>query len=65
MRPSRHASARIRVFGWPCWRRGGPDDAPEISMPVAFPQLFNTKYDLASYTRPKTSKAFGSCASNH
>ena len=25
---------------------GGPDDAPEISLPVAFPQLFKTKYDL-------------------
>ena len=25
---------------------GGPDDAPEISMPVAFPQLFKTKYRL-------------------
>jgi choline dehydrogenase len=24
---------------------GGRDDAPEISMPVAFPQLFKTKYD--------------------
>ena len=24
---------------------GGPDDAPEISMPVAFPLLFKTKYD--------------------
>ena len=24
---------------------GGPDDAPEIHMPVAFPQLFKTKYD--------------------
>ena len=24
---------------------GGPDDAPEIKMPVAFPQLFKTSYD--------------------
>ena len=24
---------------------GGRDDAPEIAMPVAFPQLFKTQYD--------------------
>src|SRR4030095_1747152 len=31
---------------------GGPDDAPEISMPVAFPQLFKTKNDCASPREP-------------
>jgi choline dehydrogenase len=32
---------------------GGPDDAPEISMPVAFPQLFKTKYDWDFATEPE------------
>jgi choline dehydrogenase-like flavoprotein len=31
---------------------GGPDDAPEISMPIAFPQLFKTKYDWDFATEP-------------
>jgi len=34
---------------------GGPDDAPEISMPVAFPQLFKTKYDWDFATEPEQS----------
>ena len=32
---------------------GGPDDAPEISMPVAFPQLFKTKDDWDFATEPE------------
>jgi choline dehydrogenase len=32
---------------------GGPDDAPEISLPVAFPQLFKTKYDWDFATEPE------------
>src|SRR5260370_19406268 len=32
---------------------GGPDDAPEISMPVAFPQLFKTKYDWDFTSEPE------------
>jgi choline dehydrogenase len=32
---------------------GGPDDAPEIKMPVAFPQLFKTKYDWDFSTEPE------------
>jgi choline dehydrogenase-like flavoprotein len=32
---------------------GGKDDAPEISMPVAFPQLFKTKYDWDFATEPE------------
>jgi choline dehydrogenase len=32
---------------------GGPDDAPEIGMPVAFPQLFKTKYDWDFATEPE------------
>ena len=32
---------------------GGPDNAPEISMPVAFPQLFKTKYDWDFATEPE------------
>jgi choline dehydrogenase len=32
---------------------GGPDDAPEISMPIAFPQLFKTKYDWDFATEPE------------
>ena len=32
---------------------GGPDDAPEIKMPVAFPQLFKTKYDWDFLTEPE------------
>jgi choline dehydrogenase-like flavoprotein len=32
---------------------GGSDDAPEISMPVAFPQLFKTKYDWDFGTEPE------------
>ena len=31
----------------------GSDDAPEISMPVAFPQLFRTKYDWDFATEPE------------
>jgi choline dehydrogenase len=32
---------------------GGPDDAPEIRMPVAFPQLFKTKHDWDFATEPE------------
>jgi choline dehydrogenase-like flavoprotein len=32
---------------------GGPDDASEISMPVAFPQLFKTKYDWDFASEPE------------
>ena len=32
---------------------GGSDDVPEISMPVAFPQLFKTKYDWDFATEPE------------
>jgi choline dehydrogenase-like flavoprotein len=32
---------------------GGADDAPEIKMPVAFPQLFKTKYDWDFATEPE------------
>jgi len=32
---------------------GGVDDAPEISMPAAFPQLFKTKYDWDFATEPE------------
>jgi choline dehydrogenase-like flavoprotein len=32
---------------------GGPDDAPEISLPVAFPQLFKTNYDWDFATEPE------------
>ena len=32
---------------------GGPDDAPEITMPVAFPQLFKTNYDWDFETEPE------------
>ena len=32
---------------------GGPDDAPEIAMPVAFPQLFKTRYDWDYATEPE------------
>lgn len=32
---------------------GGSDDTPEISMPVAFPQLFKTKYDWDFATEPE------------
>ena len=32
---------------------GGRDDAPEIAMPVAFPQLFKTKYDWDFATEPE------------
>jgi choline dehydrogenase-like flavoprotein len=32
---------------------GGPDDAPEIQMPVAFPQLFKTKYDWDFTSEPE------------
>jgi choline dehydrogenase-like flavoprotein len=31
---------------------GGQDNAPEISMPVAFPTLFKTKYDWDFSTEP-------------
>src|SRR5260221_5965401 len=34
---------------------GGPDDAPEISLPVAFPHLFKTKYDWDFATQPQQS----------
>ena len=34
---------------------GGPDDAPQISMPIAFPQLFKTKYDWDFSTEPEHS----------
>jgi len=34
---------------------GGPDDAPEISMPVAFPQLFKTEYDWDFESEPEQS----------
>jgi choline dehydrogenase len=32
---------------------GGPDDAAEIKMPVAFPQLFKTKYDWDFTSEPE------------
>lgn len=32
---------------------GGPDDAPEIKLPVAFPQLFKTKYDWDFASEPE------------
>jgi choline dehydrogenase len=32
---------------------GSLDDAPEISMPIAFPQLFKTKYDWDFATEPE------------
>jgi choline dehydrogenase len=32
---------------------GGPDDAPEIAMPVAFPQLFKTEYDWDFASEPE------------
>src|SRR5262245_3102972 len=32
---------------------GGPDDAPEIWMPAAFPQLFKTKYDWDFASEPE------------
>ena len=32
---------------------GGKDDAPEINMPVAFPQLFKTQYDWDFATEPE------------
>jgi choline dehydrogenase-like flavoprotein len=32
---------------------GGLDDAPEINMPVAFPQLLKTKYDWDFATEPE------------
>src|ERR1700728_4059731 len=32
---------------------GGPDDATEIIMPVAFPQLFKTKYDWDFASEPE------------
>jgi choline dehydrogenase len=34
-------------------KAGGPDDAPEIKMPIAFPQLFKTKYDWDFASEPK------------
>ena len=34
---------------------GGRDDAPEIAMPVAFPQLFKTQYDWDFATEPEQS----------
>jgi len=36
---------------------GGSDDAHEISMPVAFPQLFKTKYDWDFATEPEPNLA--------
>ena len=32
---------------------GGRDNAPEIAMPVAFPQLFKTQYDWDFATEPE------------
>jgi choline dehydrogenase-like flavoprotein len=32
---------------------GGRDDAPEIAVPVAFPQLFKTRYDWDFATEPE------------
>jgi choline dehydrogenase-like flavoprotein len=32
---------------------GGPDDASEIKMPIAFPQLFKTKYDWDFASEPE------------
>jgi choline dehydrogenase-like flavoprotein len=32
---------------------GGPDDAPEIAMPVTFPQLFKTQYDWDFASEPE------------
>ena len=36
---------------------GGSDDTHEISMPVAFPQLFKTKYDWDFATEPEPNLA--------
>jgi hypothetical protein len=36
---------------------GGPDDAPEIAMPVAFPQLFKTQYDWDYASEPEPALA--------
>jgi choline dehydrogenase-like flavoprotein len=36
---------------------GGRDDAPEIAMPVAFPQLFKTQYDWDFASEPEQSLA--------
>jgi choline dehydrogenase-like flavoprotein len=32
---------------------GGPDDAPEIKKPIAFPQLFKTRYDWDFASEPE------------
>jgi choline dehydrogenase-like flavoprotein len=32
---------------------GEPDNAPEIKMPIAFPQLFKTKYDWDFASEPE------------
>src|SRR5258708_9496342 len=47
-RLSQDPSVRVALL-----EAGGPDDAPEISMPVAFPQLFKTKYDWDFATEPE------------
>ena len=39
-RLSEHPDLRVALV-----EAGGPDDAPEINMPAAFPQLFKTQYD--------------------
>jgi choline dehydrogenase len=48
MRLSQDPNVRVALL-----EAGGPDDAPEIRMPVAFPQLFKTKYDWDFATEPE------------
>src|SRR5260370_27276703 len=48
MRLSQDPNVRVALL-----EAGGPDDAPEIRMPVAFPQRFKTKYDLDFATQPE------------
>jgi choline dehydrogenase len=47
-RLSQDPSVRVALL-----EAGGLDDAPEINMPVAFPQLFKTKYDWDFATEPE------------
>ena len=47
-RLSQDPNVRVAVL-----EAGGSDDAPEISMPVAFPQLFKTRYDWDFATEPE------------
>ena len=47
-RLSQDPNVRVAVL-----EAGGSDDAPEISMPAAFPRLFKTKYDWDFATEPE------------